>query len=278
MKQYFSRVEVSDCFRKGYTQSGNGIFEISAKMLSHDAKGEVLTFRTRPNIDTNHCRAPYTIAYLRWHKTPGGKLIADSLLTVQEAERWLVEHIRGGEAHDDALLTAAYWGYVDVIKALIAAGTNFSIMGGNQGQNALGVAVYANHGDIVKLLIPHCDVNARSSYSGQTAIFLAHVDRSGDVARDLIAVGADLSLVDHHGYTPLMMAAMANNRPMVEMIAERVDPRRITAGGTAEGAARRSDNIALADYLKVLCENLDLRDELRAGIDENERRPAARTI
>lgn len=61
-------------------------------------------------------------------------------------------------------------------------------------------------GDLAELqaVFDQCD-NARGGYSKQTAI--AFVDCPDDLARWLVAQGADLSVPDHWGHTPLYSRA-----------------------------------------------------------------------
>ena len=83
---------------------------------------------------------------------------------------------------------------------------------GNAGRQKLADALIeaAGYGDIAamrRLIAAGADVNAMSSEHGKTALMVAAKRNSEDIAKLLLAVGADMNVKDSNGNTALMYAA-----------------------------------------------------------------------
>ena len=64
------------------------------------------------------------------------------------------------------------------------------------------------------------DVNARGDYNygGRTALIDAAIFNKLEVAKLLIASGANINLKNNHGYTALMIAVLNNRLEMVKLL------------------------------------------------------------
>jgi ankyrin repeat protein len=127
-----------------------------------------------------------------------------------------------------ALMVAAYYGHRSIVKMLLAAGANPSLLSDDDGLGvgmtalilAAGSFFASNRQEIVKLLIAGgADPNQRG-FGGKTAIFAAAIAGSGykDCVETLIAAGADLDLRDDRGYTALTAVAAAENYQMLNLL------------------------------------------------------------
>ncbi len=127
-----------------------------------------------------------------------------------------------------ALMVAAYYGHRSIVKMLLGAGANPSLLSDDDGLGvgmtalilAAGSFFASNRQEIVKLLIAGgADPNQRG-VGGKTAIFAAALAGSGykDCVETLIAAGADLDLRDDRGYTVLTAVAAAENYQMLNLL------------------------------------------------------------
>jgi ankyrin repeat protein len=133
----------------------------------------------------------------------------------------------GAKGHT-ALMVAAYYGHRSIVKLLLAAGADSSLLSDDDGLGtgmtalmlAAGSFFASNRHQLVKLLITGgADPNQRG-VGGKTAIFYAALAGSGyaDCVEMLIAAGADLDLRDDRGYTVLTAVAAAENYPMLNLL------------------------------------------------------------
>jgi len=118
-----------------------------------------------------------------------------------------------------ALMLACQSGHEEIAIRLMDEGAGIE---GGDGSTPLHWAVDSNSVSIVKRLIEYdCDVNALDANSQWTPIFrLASVTGAPDVAQALIDAGADLSITDDEGKTPLMQATINNNAKLVQVLLE----------------------------------------------------------
>ncbi|XP_055914439.1 eye-specific diacylglycerol kinase isoform X1 [Eupeodes corollae] len=118
------------------------------------------------------------------------------------------------EKTSDAILLAAQRGDINLLRALHEQG--FSLKSEDTtGQTALHIACKLNHKDIVKYMIscaPHNIINKTDSIKGSTALHVAAENKRRDISVMLVAAGANLSLRDDHGCTPMMVAFNNNAR------------------------------------------------------------------
>jgi ankyrin repeat protein len=133
----------------------------------------------------------------------------------------------GAKGHN-ALMVAAYYGHRSIVKLLLSAGADPSLLSDDDGLGsgmtalmlAAGSFFASNRQQVVKLLITgSADPNQRG-VGGKTAIFYAALAGSGyaDCVEILIAAGANLDLRDDRGYTVLTAVAAAENYPMLNLL------------------------------------------------------------
>lgn len=83
----------------------------------------------------------------------------------------------------------------------------------SNGQTALHYGSKYNNKDIVKYIItcaPSSIINMVDNIKGQTALHIAALNKRRDISVMLVAAGASLSIRDHDGYTPMMLAFNAD--------------------------------------------------------------------
>lgn len=94
------------------------------------------------------------------------------------------------------------------------------------GETALMIAAGAGSVETVNLLIAHgANVNAAESRKGQTALMWAVAELHPEVVRTLIAHGAEVRAASKRGFTPLVFAAIKNDRQSAqELLDAGADP------------------------------------------------------
>ena len=126
------------------------------------------------------------------------------------------------EAKDEAqltpLITAALAGDRDGVALLIEKGADPS--GRNdKGFTALHAAAHKGHPEVVQLLIDHgLDVNDQENVSRLTPLHAAAERGFRDVATVLLAHGARLQVLTDTKLSPLFLAALKTDAPMVRLL------------------------------------------------------------
>jgi len=117
-----------------------------------------------------------------------------------------------------ALILAAYAGQSEAVSNLLAAGADACFLG-PRGNTALMGAVFKGHADVVKRLndTAGCTVDSQSR-SGQTALMMAALFGREDIARILVAAGADASFEDARGNSPISLAQSQGNLSMAQLL------------------------------------------------------------
>ena len=87
------------------------------------------------------------------------------------------------------------------------------------GDTSLTLAAWSGHTDAVEILIPKSDINNCEKEEGMSALYLATAKDHKDCVRLLLEAAADVNLIDHHGNTALLTAAMlTTGSDILEMI------------------------------------------------------------
>lgn len=114
-----------------------------------------------------------------------------------------------------ALMIASYYGYADLVNALIQNNADINIKN-KRNYTALlyaadiwarqGIGIYDSNFNVVELLVmAKADVNAVNNY-GWSPLFFAADNSNSDVVAFLVDNGADINAVSSEGVTPLLIA------------------------------------------------------------------------
>lgn len=114
-----------------------------------------------------------------------------------------------------ALMIASYYGYADLVNALIKNNADVNIKN-KRNYTALlyatdiwarqGIGIYDSNYNVVELLVmAKADVNAANN-NGWTPLFFAADNSNSDVVTFLVDNGANINLISDEGVTPLLIA------------------------------------------------------------------------
>jgi ankyrin repeat protein len=124
---------------------------------------------------------------------------------------------------DVPLIIAAYKGYTEIVKLLLKAGADVSVVDPGMKATALHAAAYAGNAEVAKLLIEYkIDVNKQGPYNGYTALHDAVWQNNIETAQILIEAGANLNMKSHTGETPLEFAKSRNHREIMALIEQKM--------------------------------------------------------
>jgi len=119
-----------------------------------------------------------------------------------------------------ALMTAVDWGRVEIMRLLLEHGAEINIQD-NEGWSCLLVAIFQGDAGLVgELIAAGADVDANVFATGQTALLQALEGGKFDIARMLIASGANVNLHKDGQVTPLMLAVAKGQSDLVLLLIE----------------------------------------------------------
>jgi uncharacterized protein len=129
-----------------------------------------------------------------------------------EVARWLLDQGAAVDARNNngetALLWASLDGHPPVVRLLVERGADPSIHR-TRGGNALTLAIMKGHEEVMRCLLSApslaATINCRDRW-GQTALWLACYWGRGEVTRLLLEMGADPTIPDKYGVSPLAIA------------------------------------------------------------------------
>ena len=118
---------------------------------------------------------------------------------------------------DSALNSAVYHGHSQILTILLEAGTDPNIHG--EHVPALHVAAANDNAEAAKILISHgAKINVRDTVNNDTALIYGTRDGKFRVVEYLLDAGADHSLTDKRGFTPLHIAVARNDMTLVQSL------------------------------------------------------------
>ena len=120
---------------------------------------------------------------------------------------------------DAPLVIAAYKGYDEIVRLLLEAGADVTVVDPGMKATALHAAAYAGRTEAARLLIEYgVEIDKQGPYNGYTALHDAVWQNNIDTARVIIDGGADLTVKSHSGQTALEFARSKNHRQIAAMI------------------------------------------------------------
>jgi hypothetical protein len=128
------------------------------------------------------------------------------------------------DANQDApLIMAAYNGYTDIVKLLLEAGADVTVVDPGMKATALHAAAYAGNAEAAKLLLEYeIDMDKQGPYNGYTALHDAVWQNNVETAKILIEAGANLHIKSNSGETALDLAKSRNYEKIVALIEQKI--------------------------------------------------------
>ena len=118
---------------------------------------------------------------------------------------------------DSALNSAVYYNHPEILRILLEAGTDPNIHG--EHVPALHVAAANDNVEAAMILIGHgAKIDVRDTVNNDTALIYGIRDGKFRVAEYLLEAGADHSLTDKRGFTPLHIAVTRNDTRLVQCL------------------------------------------------------------
>lgn len=179
--------------------------------------------------------------------------------------------INAPDGHGEtALHKAAYYGYNEILKLLIASGANprvaddtFIVMEEPVGNvTPLLLAIFRNHRETAELLIDGgADINQADSL-GRTPLHLAIIKGHKDIVEMLANKKADLNIRDKQGNSPLQWAANQGLKETVELLISKGADTAVkdTNGMTPLHNAAYTGNKEIAELLLSKGADINTRD------------------
>lgn len=145
-----------------------------------------------------------------------------------DQDQWVRQLIRGfvnQGRQATAFGEAARWGHLALVQEMLSAGMATDVRT-ESGATALMLAASGGHIDVVRALIASgADVNAVNDTNGMTPLIsnLAALHNEKTylaVVGELVAAGADSSIADHDGNTPLDWARQRDSQRLIALLQE----------------------------------------------------------
>jgi hypothetical protein len=165
------------------------------------------------------------------------------------------------------LVAAVLQGDIELVRAIIALGSEIDELDSRYDGTALGMAISSGRLDIVKLLLSYgADPNAREK-DNRTATMRLDGDGSREIVQELVNAGAKLDLKDELGMTVLMRAARSDGEEVLQALID---------SGAEVNATDIHGETALTNAVEIASiENV--RVLLQAGADVNAQTGDGRT-
>ena len=158
---------------------------------------------------------------------------------------------QAGKDGSTALDTAIQRGATDTVRFLLERGADPNHKDA-EGVTALMHAVERGDRDMIQAVAEKAgaNINERNS-KGETALMLAVLARSADLAKPLVDAGSDVNAADFEAITPLMSAAAAGNSDLVQLLLDKGADVHVkdAQGETALSLARKNEHTETADLL-----------------------------
>ena len=159
-----------------------------------------------------------------------------------------------------ALMIASYYGYADLVNALIQNNADVNLKN-KRNYTALlyatdiwsrqGIGIYDSNYNVVELLVMNnADVNAVNNY-GWSPLFFAADNSNSDIVTFLADNGADINLISDEGITPLLIA---NDVESVKILSKTTNINKANESGITPLIAFSGREISI-EAISILLEN-----------------------
>ena len=159
-----------------------------------------------------------------------------------------------------ALMIASYYGYADLVNALIQNNADVNLKN-KRNYTALlyatdiwarqGIGIYDSNYNVVELLVMNnADVNAVNNY-GWSPLFFAADNSNSDIVTFLADNGANINLISDEGITPLLIA---NDVESVKILSKTTNINKANASGITPLIAFSGREISI-EAINILLEN-----------------------
>lgn len=159
-----------------------------------------------------------------------------------------------------ALMIASYYGYADLVNALIQNNADVNLKN-KKNYTALlyatdiwarqGIGIYDSNFNVVELLVnAEADVNVANNY-GWSPLFFAADNSNSDIVIFLVDNGADINLVSSEGITPLLIA---NDVESVKVLAKTTNINKVNLAGITPLISFSGREIS-TEAINILLEN-----------------------
>jgi ankyrin repeat protein len=123
------------------------------------------------------------------------------------------------EVGDAPLIIAAYEGFTEIVRLLLEAGADVTVVDPGMQATALHAAAYAGRTEAARLLIEHgIDIDKQGPHNGYTALHDAIWQNNVETARVILLARPNLTLKNHAGQTPLEMARSRGRKEIATLI------------------------------------------------------------
>lgn len=175
-----------------------------------------MVIKSEPNFDVN-AKDEDERTLLHWAASGGHSEIVDLLLNTYHADPNSVD-----DEGWTPLLSACATGRLSIVKSLLKSGAHLNTTS-SQGVSCLAYAASKAHEDVVDFLLQQKISVSRPDKHGNTPLHRAV--RNISIVRKLLKAGANVDSINASGQSPLHIAAQENEREVcIELLAAGADP------------------------------------------------------
>jgi ankyrin repeat protein len=202
--------------------------------------------------------------YSSTHHTAAQILASASRDSREKIVRLLLSEEPDLDAINNALVEAAYKTNTNIIKILINAGADVNAKSPWNGESALYIAAKSSEStEVVAILIAAgADVNVRVPSSGQTPLHAASSNGHEKIVKELLDAGVEIDAKTIEGETSLYIASHSYFEVVQMLLRGGADPGLTKNDGrTPLHNAAESNNVDIINVILATCQNVDAKSE-----------------
>ena len=160
---------------------------------------------------------------------------------------------------ETAIFRACERGHTKIVSLLIQAGADLNVY--SKGQTPLMAASHNGHTEIVHHLKNRTNVNAKNMQH-RTAVYQASLNGHAETVLSLVEAGADWSIPDKEGQTPLMIASSKGHTNVVDLLLKKgcnIDATDIN-GRSSVFKASQNGRVTIVSFLQKAGADLNSAD------------------